>query len=72
MAYDQDTKAITATEKQKSILVRQVVWVRKLKSLVIEENRLCFFKGNAMFPLIRPVFGFVPFESNHNYSIIII
>ena len=71
MAYDQDTKVITATEKQESILVRRVIWVRKLKCLVIEENRLCFFKGNAVFPLIFPVFGVVPFESNHNYSIII-
>jgi len=70
MTYDQDSKMITAPKKQKPVLIRRVIRIRKLQRIIVEEDRLGLCEGNVVFPLVYLVFSFIPFESDHNYIII--
>jgi hypothetical protein len=46
-----------------------MIRIRELNGVVVEESRLSFLEGNAMFPLVSLVFAVIPLEADHSYII---
>ena len=55
MTDKQDSQTSTYTQQQKSVLLFRVFIIVKLDGILIEENRLRFFKRNAVFLLVLPI-----------------
>ena len=59
----------TQPKHDKAIFLLGMVFIVELNRVLIEEHGLCFFKGNAVFPLIGTILPWIPFKLNHTYNI---
>ena len=70
MANNAQFLCIRHADDEKSLLPDRVIGIIEENRIIIIENRLCFFKGHAMFFLIGEVLGFIPCDV-HIYNYII-
>ena len=69
MTYYEHPGLDAHTEHDKALFLVRVIFIIILDRIVIEEYGLGFFKRNAMFLLICFILPWVPFESNHTYTV---
>ncbi len=70
MTNNYDAKLKASTQEQESVFASRMIRVLELQCILIEKDRLSFFKGDPMLLLIRFVLSIIPCKAHHNYIII--